>query len=168
MLPGTTVTEMPAQILLFRHAEKPDVATDLGLSPRGQIRAAALAVYLPAVFGRPSHLVAAQQSKDSNRPALTLKPLSDTLGLPVDTRFEHAQFKELAHELLGDPRYQGARIALCWHHGDIPDLARALNAPDAPDHWDPDVFDHIWQIDYGLDNPRLTKVHEKLLFGDSE
>jgi len=159
---------MPAQILLFRHAEKPDATSDLGLSPRGQIRAAALAVYLPAVFGRPSHLVAAQQSKDSDRPALTLKPLSDKLGLPVDTRFQHDQFKDLARELLGDPRYQGARIALCWHHGEIPDLARALQAPDAPDHWDGDVFDHLWQIDYGLDLPKLTKVHEKLLYGDSD
>jgi hypothetical protein len=122
---------MPAQVLLFRHAEKPDAASDMGLSPRGQIRAAALAVYLPAVFGRPSHLVA-------------------------------------AHELLGNPRYQGARIALCWHHGEIADLARALQAADAPDHWDPDVFDHIWQIDYGLDHPKLTKVHQKLLYGDSD
>jgi phage terminase large subunit-like protein len=159
---------MPAQVLLFRHAEKPDAASDMGLSPRGQIRAAALAVYLPAVFGRPSHLVAAQQSKDSDRPVLTLKPLSDALHLPIDTRFEHDQFKDLAHELLGNPRYQGARIALCWHHGEIADLARALQAADAPDHWDPDVFDHIWQIDYGLDHPKLTKVHQKLLYGDSD
>ncbi|HVM47183.1 MAG TPA: hypothetical protein VMU04_04105 [Candidatus Acidoferrum sp.] len=158
---------MPAQILLFRHAEKPDAATDLGLSPRGQVRAAALAVYLPAVFGRPSHLVAAQQSKDSNRPALTLKPLSDALGMPIDTRFAHDQFKALAQELLGDARYQGARIALCWHHGEIPDLARALKV-DAPDHWDPEVFDHIWQIDYGLDHPKLTKVHQKLLYRDGD
>jgi hypothetical protein len=158
---------MPAQVLLLRHAEKPEAQGDLGLSTRGQIRAAALAVYLPAAFGRPSHLVAAQQSKDSNRPALTLKPLSDALHVPTDTRFQHDQFKDLAHELLGDPRYQGARIALCWHHGEIPELARALGAPGAPDHWDDDVFDRIWQIDYGLDHPSLTKVHQKLLFGDS-
>jgi hypothetical protein len=168
MLAKTTLKNMPAQILLLRHAEKPESAADLGLSPRGQIRAAALAVYLPAVFGRPSHLVAASQSKDSNRPALTLKPLSDALRLPVDTRFAHDQFKELAHELLGDPHYQGARIVLCWHHGEIPDLARALQVPDAPDHWDPDVFDRIWQVDYGLEQPKLTKVHQKLLFGDGE
>ena len=74
---------MPAQILLLRHAEKPDSATDMGLSTRGQLRAAALAIYLPTVFGRPSHLVSAAQSKDSNRPALTLKPLSEALGIPI-------------------------------------------------------------------------------------
>lgn len=168
MLAGTTINEMPAQILLFRHGEKPDAASDMGLSPRGQIRAAALAVYLPAVFGRPSYLVAAQQSKDSHRPEDTLKPLSTALGLPIDTRFEHQQVKELGRELLTNPRYQGARIALCWHHGDIPDLARALNVSDAPDHWDDDVFDRIWQIDCGLDHPTLTRVHQKLLYGDSD
>ena len=159
---------MPAQVLLFRHAEKPDVASDVGLSPRGQIRAAALAVYLPAVFGRPSHLIAAHQSKDSDRPEQTVKPLSAALGMPIDTRFAHDQFKDLSQELLTDPRYQGARIALCWHHGDIPGFAKALNVPDAPDHWDDDVFDRIWQIDYGLDHARLTKVHQKLLYGDTD
>ena len=132
MFAKTTLESMPAQILLLRHAEKPDSAADLGLSPKGQIRAAALAIYLPAMFGRPSHLVAASQSKDSNRPALTLTPLSDALGIPIDTHFEHDQFKELAHELLGNPHYQDARIALCWRHGEIPDLARALQVPDAP------------------------------------
>jgi hypothetical protein len=157
---------MPAQVLLFRHAEKPAIAGDLGLSPKGQIRAAALAVYLPTVFGHPSHLVAAQQSKDSDRPALTLKPLSDALGLPIDKRFAHTQGKDLARELLGNPVYQGARIAVCWHHGDIPELARALQAPDVPDHWEDGVFDRIWQIDYELDHPKLTKVDQRLLFGD--
>jgi len=168
MFPRTKSRNMPAQILLLRHAEKPDSASDLGLSPKGQIRAAALAVYLPAVFGRPSHLVATQRSKDSDRPRLTLQPLSDALRIPIDTRFQDDQYKDLAHELLTDPRYQDARIALCWHHGEIPDLARALQAPDAPDHWDPDAFDRIWQIDYGLDHPKLTKVHQKLLYGDSD
>jgi hypothetical protein len=43
-----------------------------------------------------------------------------------------------------------------------------LNVLDAPDHWDEDVFDRIWQIDYGLDYARLTKVHQKLLYGDTD
>ena len=157
---------MPAQILLFRHAEKPDSAADIGLSPKGQVRAAALAVYLPAAFGRPSHLVATQRSNESDRPALTLKPMSQMLGLAVDTRFENARFKDLAQELLNDPRYQGARIALCWHHGEIPQLAKALGVPDVPDHWGDAVFDHIWQIDFAGKHPKLTKVHQRLLFGD--
>src|SRR6267378_5873829 len=102
---------MPAQILLFRHGEKPDDEANPGLSPIGQIRAAALAVYLPMVFGSPSHLIASRRSDKSDRPAQTLNPLSDVLRMPVDTRFENSQFKDLARELLTDPRYQGTRIA---------------------------------------------------------
>ena len=157
---------MPAQILLFRHAEKPDSPGNSGLSQKGQIRATALAVYLPASFGRPSHLIAIRRSNESDRPALTLKPLSDALGIAVDTRFENDRFKDLAHELLTDPRYQGARIALCWHHGEIPDLAKALGLQDTPGHWGDAVFDHIWQIDFAGKDPKLTKVHQRLLFGD--
>jgi hypothetical protein len=168
MFRRTTSIAMPAQILLFRHAEKPESADDWTLSLKGQIRAAALAMYLPDVFGRPSHLVAAKRSKDSDRPRLTLQPLSDALHLPIDLRFEHDQFKDLAHELLTDPRYHGARIALCWHHGEIPALARELQARDAPDDWHDDTFDRIWQIDYGVDQPKLTKVHQKLLYRDGD
>src|SRR6516162_11642212 len=139
---------MPAQVLLFRHAEKPQTAGDPDLSPRGKIRAAALAVYLPNVFGRPSHLIAAQPSKESDRPAQTLKPLSEALAMPIDMRFANADFKKLAHELLTNPEYQCARIFLCWHHGEIPDLARELQVTDAPDNWGDDVFDRVWQIDF--------------------
>ena len=159
---------MPAQILLLRHGEKPEAASDPGLSPKGQIRAAALAIYLPAAFGRPSHLFATRQSPESDRPAQTLKPLSAALGIALDTRFENSQFKDLAREFLADPRYQGARIVVCWHHHEIPDFAKALDVKDAPDHWDDNVFDRIWQIDYGLGHPKLSKVHQKLLFGDSD
>jgi hypothetical protein len=163
-----TLDEMPAQVLLLRHAEKPEDANNPGLSPMGQIRAAALAIYLPAFFGRPSHLVATQRSDKSDRPAQTLKPLSDALRIPIDTRFENSHFKELAREVLSDPRYQGARIVLCWHHGEIPDLAKALNVPDVPDNWGDNVFDRIWQIDYNLNQAKLTKVHQRLLFGDAD
>jgi broad specificity phosphatase PhoE len=159
---------MPAQVLLFRHAEKPNDETNPGLSPRGQIRAAALAVYLPSVFGHPSHLIASRRSDKSDRPAQTLKPLSDVLRMPIDTRFENSDFKNLARELLTDPRYQGAQIAICWHHGEIPGLAQALNVPDAPDKWGDDIFDRIWQIGFNGDHAKLTKVHQKLLFGDAD
>lgn len=159
---------MPAQILLLRHAEKPDDAANPGLSHTGQIRAAALAVYLPTMFGRPTHLMATQRSDRSDRPAQTLKPLSDLLRIPLDTRFENDHFKDLAREVLSDPRYQGARIAICWHHGEIPDFARALNVADAPEKWGDDVFDRIWQIDYDSDRAKLTKIHQKLLFGDAD
>lgn len=157
---------MPARILLLRHAEKPDDANNPGLSATGRVRAAALAVYLPATFGSLTHLIATKRGPKSERPEQTLKPLSDVLGLPIDARFEDAQFKELALEILTQPQYKGAKIALCWHHGEIPELAKALGVKDAPDHWGDEVFDRVWQLDFNSDHPKLTKVHQKLLFGD--
>ncbi len=49
---------MPSQIFLLRHAEKPHNDDDPGLSLRGRLRAAAVAIYLPESFGRIDHLFA--------------------------------------------------------------------------------------------------------------
>jgi len=85
-----------AQVLLIRHAEKPDDDMRSDLSLKGQIRAAALAVYLPNRFGRPTRLIATKGSAQSSRPVLTLTPLSLSLGLDLDTRFENDQYESLA------------------------------------------------------------------------
>jgi len=159
---------MSAQIVLLRHAEKPDDNDRADLSLRGRIRAAALAVFLPDHFGRPNQLIATKASRESDRPALTLKPLSQSLGLAIDTRFEDAEFKQLAKVLADGPIYKEARIVICWHHGTIPQFASALGVHDAPDHWDEDVFDRIWQIDGFPDAPALTRLHQKLLHGDRD
>ena len=159
---------MPTRIVLLRHAEKPDDDTCPDLSLKGQVRAAALAVYLPNRFGKPSKLIAAKRSQESNRPALTLKPLSDALGLAIDTRYENTEFKSLAHELAVDPKYRDARIMICWHHGSIPQLAHVLGVHDVPDHWEDDVFDRIWLIEGFPSAPTLTRIHQKLLYGDND
>ncbi len=159
---------MPSEILLLRHAEKPDDKDDRGLSFQGRVRAAALSVNVPATFGPPKHLFAAKASKESNRPVLTVEPLAAALRCEIDTRFEHDAYEQLAHELLNQPKYETGRILICWHHGDLPELAKALGVPHAPDHWGDEVFDHIWQIDFTGQSPTLSKIHQKLLYGDQD
>ncbi len=159
---------MPAQIVLLRHAEKPDDNDRADLSLKGRIRAAALAVFLPDHFGRPDQLIATKASRESNRPALTLKPLSESLGLAIDTRFEDTDYKHWAKILAESPTYRDARIVICWHHGTIPQFARALGVHDAPDHWEDDVFDRIWQIDGFPSSASLKRYHQKLLYGDRD
>ena len=159
---------MPAELLLLRHAEKPDDNARSDLSFKGCIRAAALAVYLPGRFWTPSHLFATKQSRESNRPALTLQPLSQSLELAVDSRFEDAEYKALAQELAGAPQYENARIVICWHHGMIPQLAKALGVRDAPDQWDDDAFDRIWHIEGFPAAVSMNRLHQKLLFGDRD
>lgn len=69
----------PSRVLLLRHAEKPKGDNDPHLSDRGHERAAALAVRIPHVFGRPDQLFATAPSSESNRPVETLTPLSSAL-----------------------------------------------------------------------------------------
>lgn len=118
-----------AVVLIIRHAEKPD--TGFELSPAGQKRAEAYVDYFKnySVDGTPlklSYVAATADSKNSHRPRLTVEPLGKALGLNVDTRFKNKNFQGLVDELLS--RDHGSRILICWHHGEIPALARALGA----------------------------------------
>jgi len=158
---------MPSQILVLRHAEKPHDDGDTGLSQRGRLRAAALAVYLPDTFGRPTHLFATKDTKESSRPRQTITPLAEALRLPIDTRFADDDFEDLARFLISRPDFENATVAVCWHHGTIPELARALGVGDAPDRWGDEVFDRVWHIIRSTGHTDLKKVHQQLLFGDS-
>jgi len=35
---------------------------------------------------------------------------------------------------------------ICWHHGNIPAMARALGIKDAPTPWPEMQFDRVWRI----------------------
>lgn len=118
-----------AIILLIRHAEKPDTGT--GLSPEGEQHAQDYVDYFThyTIQGHPitiDALYATQDSKASMRPRLTLTPLSLALGLPIDTSYDDKQVKELADQLRSHAKDK--TVLICWHHGQIPDLLKALGA----------------------------------------
>jgi broad specificity phosphatase PhoE len=142
-----------AVILVIRHAEKPD--TGYSLTPAGEARARAYASYFKnfTMDGQPSKpdcLFAAADSKNSHRPRLTLEPTAGELGLTIDSRFNDKQFLELAREIQNQPH--GTNILICWHHGEIPQLLRALGAdpkkllPNAK--WPDDEFDWLIELRY--------------------
>jgi hypothetical protein len=116
-------------VLIIRHAEKPESGQDL--SPAGFQRADAYVKYFGEfqMEGKPlkwDSLFAAADSKNSHRPRLTLEPLSRALHLSIDTTFKDKAPELLADELKSKPHGQG--ILICWHHGKIPELVRALGA----------------------------------------
>ena len=118
-----------AVVLIIRHAEKLETGQDL--SPAGFQRADAYVKYFDQfqVDGKPlklDSLFAAADSKNSHRPRLTLEPLSRALHLSVDTTFKDKAPELLAHELKSKPH--GQHMLICWHHGKIPELVRALGA----------------------------------------
>ena len=157
---------MPSQIVILRHAEKPRDDGDASLSDRGRYRAAALAAYLPDAFGPFDRLLACKDSKESHRPRETLEPLARALRLSLDTSYENERFEELARHLLG--QVLPASVVVCWHHGTIPQLARALGADDVPGDWDDDVFDRVWRLVPAGGRMKLDRVHQQLMFGDSD
>jgi hypothetical protein len=157
-------------ILIVRHAEKPASGPDL--SPAGGARAAAYARYFNPFNGRdgesftPDLLIASTDTTKSDRPELTLKPLSAAIGLPIDTHFANHQEKALAEALRSTAH--GKHILIAWHHGRIAKLIHALGAdPDAVlpgGNWPGSVYD--WVVELSFDsNGRLTdarKIMENL------
>jgi len=163
-----------AVVLIIRHADKPDHGS--GLSPRGEERARAYVKYFQkiTVDSKPLRLdglFAAADSKESVRPRLTLEPLGKALGLPVDGRFKDKQVLKLAHEIQNLP--PGKNLLICWHHGKIPQLLRALGAdpvkllPHAK--WPDDVFGWLIQLRYDENGHLLESqcTNENLLPEDA-
>jgi broad specificity phosphatase PhoE len=151
-----------AKVLVMRHAEKSDDPLDPDLSEAGRDRAQKLARYIPVTFGKPKFLFATAISKHSRRPIETLEPLAQECNVGMDTSFADQDYGALAHTLRKTPAYDGALIVVCWHHGNIPSLARALkaNAGDYPDPWDPSVFNLILQFDFVRGVPTVNRVIE--------
>jgi broad specificity phosphatase PhoE len=155
---------MPRQIILMRHAEKPDDPTNPKLSPQGRMRAQQLATYIPKTFKHIDFLFAAAPSKHSVRPIETIKPLAQAIGAPINKDIADQDYPVLAHHLLTHQKYDGSLVVACWHHGHLPDLAEALGASSEAvgGRWDDAVFNLIWQLDYppATAVPTLIRVWE--------
>jgi hypothetical protein len=176
----------PSQVLILRHAEKPDNDDDPHLTSRGAARAAALpSLFLipptfptkPAPFAVPDFLFAAEESKHSNRPVETITPLSKVLGdQHIHHKHKDDDFQAVADELFSDGKYAGKTVLICWHHGKIPKLTRAIldkatNAAtvkdQVPKHWADTVFDRVWQITFdGTGQASFNDRPQRLLFND--
>jgi len=161
----------PRIVMIIRHGEKPDEAKgdkDPNLSPQGFERANALAKVIPAHFPRPDYLIATKRSKSSNRPAETITPLSKALNEPIEATFKDDDFEQVAHEVLSNPKFSNKVVLIAWHHGKIPELAKALGVKDAPDKWDSNVFDRVWEITYEDGVATWKNLPENALPGDSK
>jgi hypothetical protein len=163
-------------VLIIRHAE--DAGSGHGLSRRGKERAEAYKNYfqnftIDSKRREPNVVLVAKDSKQSHRPRLTVEPFAKTAQLTIDSSIGNKQPTDLAAELRAN---QGNVILICWHHGEIPALLRALGAkPETllPNgKWPKNVYD--WVILASFDeNGRLIpestrRIKERLLPGDSE
>ena len=164
-------------ILIIRHAEKPE--DGLGLAKEGEHRAKAYTRYFRpyTMEGQPLHLDALYASADteeSQRPRLTLRPLSKTLNLPLSVRYNHKDTEELCDALRKDQA--GKHVLICWHHGEIPNLLDDLGVdaklllPDGK--WPGSVYDWVLQLAFDQDGKlvpeRSKRINQQLMPGDSK
>ena len=163
-------------ILLIRHAEKPDSGT--GLAVPGQERAAAYSIYFQNYTLSPdtdpiklNYLFAAADSSDSDRPRLTITPLSKAIGKAIDNKYKDKDYQKAADDLLHHPKYDNSNILICWHHSEILKLADALGANPGqlpPEPWPGDVFGWVLQLTYD-DAGAVTQTqcfNEQLMYDD--
>jgi broad specificity phosphatase PhoE len=164
-------------ILIIRHAENP--SDGHGLSPRGKERAEAYVKYFEnfTVDGKrrePQAVLVAADSKQSHRPRLTVTPFAKAANLTIDNRFANKQPADLAAELRAN--YEGKTVLICWHHGQIPAVLRALGADPKTllpgGKWPKDVYDWVIVVSFDENGhviPQNTRrITEHLLQGDSQ
>jgi len=86
--------------------------------------------------------------------------------VPLNDGFadNEASIKKMTDAILND--YPGDIILVCWHHGKIPDIAKALGIS-RPPKWDGKVFDRVWQITFPKGKAALKDLPQMLLYGDS-
>src|SRR5262249_4860369 len=133
----------------------------------------------PAPFPTPDFLFAAAESKHSNRPVETVQPLAKALG-DMEIHANHADddYRAVVDRLFSNAKYDGNTVLICWHHGKIPGLTRAVLTrakngrnvmEQVPKHWDQGVFDRVWQVTFDRQG-RATFVNrpQNLLFKDHE
>jgi len=183
--PVTHPSPMPADATIYaiRHAEKP--ASGHGLSPAGKARAQAYVKYfqnLQDPQGKTIHwdyFFASEDSENSHRPLLTIKPLADALNQTVDDSYKNTAYPHLVSHLQQDAKYKSSNIVICWHHGEILKLAQAMGAscPTLPSSsnwpatWPGDVFGWLLKMYYKHDgtlhNQLTQAINEKLMPDDT-
>jgi hypothetical protein len=120
-------------------------------------------------FPTPQAIFATQRSKHSQRPIETVTPLAIALNLPVNDGFadKDADIKQMVEAILTDQSFAGEIVLICWHHGKIPAIAKALGVAKPP-KWDGKIFDRVWQITFPKGKATLTDSAQMLLYGDSK
>ena len=166
-----------AVVLIIRHAEDGGKGHDL--APRGHERAEAYKNYflnftVDSKRLEPAVVLAAKDSKQSHRPRLTVEPFAKAAKSKIDTRFGNSQSTELAADLRAN--HQGKVILICWRHGNIPDLLRALGAKPEDllprGKWPGSVYDWVILLSYDQDGHLIPgsarRINEHLMPGDSQ
>jgi hypothetical protein len=117
-------------------------------------------------FSTPAFLFATQKTNNSNRPVETITPLTAALNLTYDDKHSDNDYPKVATDILTNSKYAGAVVLVCWHHGNLPNLAIQLGIA-TPPPWTGTVFDRVWVISYANGAASLADDPQMLIYGDS-
>jgi len=175
LLTTFTAWSQPAQVVIIRHAEKPDDPDALHLSARGQERAQALVKFFTenrkvTRYGQPVALYATEPTKRGRgqRPAETLEPTAKELKLPVMTPFQSEDYEKLAKLIMAQSAYKGKTVVICWTHEDLPEFAAAFGVKPKPDKWKDSDFDHAYIINFQGGAPDLDTIAQKVFKNEAK
>jgi hypothetical protein len=170
-----TAWSQPAQVVIIRHAEKPDDPDALHLSARGEERAKALVKFFTenrkvTRYGQPVALYATDPTKRGRgqRPFETLEPTSKELKLPIQTPYQSEDYEKLARLIMTQTNYQGKTVVICWTHDDLPEFAAAFGVKPKPDKWKDSVYDRAYIINFQGGTPDLDTIAQKVLKDDAK
>jgi len=155
LLAAQGMMAQPAQIILFRHGEKPEDPEAVHLSKAGEKRAKELVPFLTTDLeltkhGLPVALYATRTTRHGHgqRTQETIAPLSAQLHIPIESPYLSEEYAELAKSILANPKFHGKTVLICWTHEFIPQLATALGVQPQPPKWKDSVYDRIYLISY--------------------
>jgi hypothetical protein len=194
--PAASDAAPPETIYIIRHGEKPEdgsgapfgvdirgATSKHSLLPRGWQRAGALtALFDPAPgpmrpgLATPATLLSPSYGSPTktieHRAYQTVQELGGRLDVPIASPFAEGHEAQLAASLVSD--YCGV-VLVCWQHGHIPALARALpTVPGTviPGRWPDDRFDVIWTFTRVTGSVPVryafTQIPQQLLAGDAD
>jgi hypothetical protein len=165
----------PNKIMIVRHGDKL-MQTDPGptLSPKGQSRAMALALYYLPKFGEPDFIFAADPvqaigKNSSIRELQTIAPLANLMaakhpdtGFPIMHPYGSSDYKKLANDFLHNKLYDGKNIIVCWNHTSIPQLANALGVKTALPKWSSTDYDTVYVLTFNSDGlKQFSELHNQ-------
>ena len=182
-------TPATRRIMIIRHGEKPaddpppqgvNADGDAGIQsliPQGWQRAGALACLFDPARGplqspgisTPQTIFASGVGHHSNslRPQQTVTPLSQKLGLTIDTSWLKGQETEMTAAAVA----RGGVVLVCWEHQAIPGIANQIlgNDTTAPQKWPGSRFDMVWvfDLDASTGTYAFSQVPQQLLAEDS-
>lgn len=183
--PPARRSEPGALVMIIRHGEKPDKSSPLpgvdingrpgdkySLTEVGWNRARGLVGLFdppgPLRHGlaRPTLIYAASAHEGDSgvRTRETVTPLAQKLGIPLNTDFGAGDEEEMAAEIT----LQTGPTLICWHHDEIPVIARAFGTvtPTPPAAWPDDRFDVVWVLTANGSGWDFAQLAEMVLPGD--